>query len=134
MEPQQDADSPPSSTPTEPAVVPIPERARRWKFWPPWRGSRVGPRVLVAAVLALLFVALWIDTRLQIHRLQQDLIRKLADADGYNRESRQLAGQARDSLHDLEYRLGALESRFAETQNQRLALEGLYLELSRSRD
>jgi uroporphyrin-3 C-methyltransferase len=90
--------------------------------------------VLVAAVLVLLFVALWIDTRLQIHRLQQDLIRKLADADGYNRESRQLAGQARDSLHDLEYRLGALESRFAETQNQRLALEGLYLELSRSRD
>jgi BMFP domain-containing protein YqiC len=29
----------------------------------------------------------------------------------YNRESRQLAGQARDALHDLEYRLGTLESR-----------------------
>jgi uroporphyrin-3 C-methyltransferase len=85
-------------------------------------------------VLFILLAALWIDTRMQIHALQQDLIRKLADAEVYNRESRQVASQAGDALRDLEYRLGALESRLAETQNQRLALEGLYLELSRSRD
>jgi uroporphyrin-3 C-methyltransferase len=82
----------------------------------------------------VLLVGLWIDTRIQIRDLQQQLIRKLADADTYNRDSRQVAGQARDALHDLDYRLGALESKVGETQNQRLALEGLYLELSRSRD
>ena len=61
-------------------------------------------------------------------------MRKLAEADGYNKESRQVATQARDTLRDLEFKVGMLESRLAETQNQRLALEALYLELSRSRD
>jgi len=131
MEPQHDADSPPPST--KPSDAPPPERASR-KLWPLWRPGRIDPRIVAAAVLFILLAALWIDTRMQIHALQQDLIRKLADAEVYNRESRQVASQARDALRDLEYRLGALESRLAETQNQRLALEGLYLELSRSRD
>jgi uroporphyrin-3 C-methyltransferase len=131
MEPQHDADSPPPSTKSSDA--PPPARASR-KLWPLWRPGRIDPRIVAAAVLFILLAALWIDTRMQIHALQQDLIRKLADAEAYNRESRQVASQARDALRDLEYRLGALESRLAETQNQRLALEGLYLELSRSRD
>ena len=37
-------------------------------------------------------------------------------------------------MRDLDFKLGMLESRLSETQNQRLALEALYLELSRSRD
>jgi len=134
MEPQNEADSAPLSTPTEPSVAVAPKPRRQWRLWRSWRGGRIDPLAVAAAVLFLLLVALWIDTRMQIHVLQQELIRKLAEADGYNRDSRQIAGGARDALHDLEYRLGALESRFAETQNQRLALEGLYLELSRSRD
>ena len=81
-----------------------------------------------------LIAALWVDTRSQIHGLQQELVRKLAEADGYNKESRQVASQARDTVRDLEYRLGVIESRVAETQNQRLALEALYLELTRNRD
>ena len=132
MEPQHDADSLPSTI-TKPENAPA-ERARGRKLWPRWRPGRVDPRIVAAVVLFALLAGLWLDTRIQIHGLQQQLISKLADADAYNRESRQLAGQARDALHDLEYRLGTLESRLSETQNQRLALEGLYLELSRSRD
>ena len=58
----------------------------------------------------------------------------LVEAEAYNKESRQVASQTQAAMHDLEYKIGMLESRLSETQNQRLALEGLYLELSRNRD
>jgi uroporphyrin-3 C-methyltransferase len=92
------------------------------------------PRALGVAVLAAVILALWVDTRGQIHELQQELVRKLAEADNYNKESHQTATQARDTARDLEYRLGVIESRLAEIQNQRLAVESLYLELTRNRD
>jgi len=134
MDPVHEADRPPSGLPdVSPAAATAP-RPRRWKFWPPLRGGGISPLALATTALLLILVGLWVDTRLQIHALQQDLIRKLAEADGFNRESRQTATAARDAIRDLEYRLGSLESRFAETQNQRLALESLYLELSRNRD
>jgi uroporphyrin-3 C-methyltransferase len=129
MDPESKADVEPSSASSEliPSQAAAPWRRLRW----PWR---IGSSTLAIGALLVLVVALWVDTRIQIHGLQQELIRKLAEGEGYNRDSRQVATAARDSLHDLEYRLGALESRFAETQNQRMVLEGLYLELNRSRD
>ena len=87
----------------------------------------------VVAGLALLG-AVWFDSRIRVNELQHELARKLVEADAYNKESRQVATQTRDALRDLEYKIGMLESRLSETQNQRLALEGLYLELSRNRD
>lgn len=100
---------------------------------PPWRGW-FDFRVIAVVLLLALIAAVWIDMRSRMHELQQDLIRKLAETDGYNKDTRQLATQARDTVRDMEYRIGGLESRMAETQNQRLALESLYLELNRSRD
>lgn len=130
MDPQQDQPAPPP----EPAPSEPREKLPLRKRWPAWIRSHVDPRVLAVVIVLGLLAALWIDTRNQIHGLQQELVRKLAEADNYNKESRQAAGQARDTVHDLEYRLGVIESRVAETQNQRLALEALYLELTRSRD
>jgi uroporphyrin-III C-methyltransferase len=89
--------------------------------------------VAVAIGLALI-VGSWFDSRNRVNDLHQQLVAKLAEADGYNKDSRQVATQARDALHDVEFKVGMLESRLAETQNQRLALEALYVELSRSRD
>jgi uroporphyrin-3 C-methyltransferase len=128
MDPQQNQ----PAAPPEPSgpLRPLPLRKR----WTVWMRSRVDPRVLAIVIVLGLLAALWIDTRNQIHGLQQELVRKLAEADNYNKESRQAASQAHDTVRDLEYRLGAIESRVAETQNQRLALEALYLELTRSRD
>src|SRR5215475_9564599 len=103
MEPRPDSESP-DGAPAETMPVPSQERTRRWRFWPARRGIRVNALAIVATVLFVLLVALWIDTRYQIHNLEQELIRKLAQADSYNRESRQIATQARDSLRDLEYR------------------------------
>ena len=96
--------------------------------------DRADLRTLVIGVGLVLIVGSWLESRSRVNELQQQLVAKLAEADGYNKESRQAAGQARDTVRDLEYRLGMIESRVAETQNQRLALEALYLELTRSRD
>jgi len=127
---------PPAAQSEQPAPPPGPPDAGPpvWRRWAEWAKRHVDARVAGLLVLLLLLGAVWLDTRNQMHELQQDLIRKLAEADGFNKESRQLATQARDRERDLEYRFGSLESRLGETENQRLALEGLYLELNRSRD
>jgi uroporphyrin-III C-methyltransferase len=59
---------------------------------------------------------------------------RLAEADAQGRETRSLAGQSRDELRDVVARIGQLEARMVETQNQRLALESLYRDFSGSRD
>lgn len=90
---------------------------------------------MAAVVVGLLLLGgMWLDTRGRINTLQHELVRKLAEADSFSKDSRQLAAQASQSVRDLEFKIGMLESRLSETQNQRLALEALYLELSRSRD
>ncbi|HTS53840.1 MAG TPA: uroporphyrinogen-III C-methyltransferase [Burkholderiales bacterium] len=135
MEPHQDhrgqpaepgPPPPPSSQTT--ARLSVRERLARWN------SKRINWRVLAVLAAAALILALWIDARSQIRALQQDLVRKLAEVDNYDRESRQAATQARDTVRDLEYRLGAIESQVAEAQSQRLAVESLYLELTRNRD
>src|SRR5262245_11277974 len=126
MDPQPDQ-SPPleSSQPSAPQPSSWQRLASRMR-------AGINPALAVAIVMLALLAAWWVDTRGQIHGLQQELVRKLAESDGYNKESRQAAAQARDTVRDLEYRLGAIESRVAETQNQRLALDALYLELTRN--
>jgi uroporphyrin-III C-methyltransferase len=94
----------------------------------------IDARTVAIGVGLVLILGSWLESRSRVNDLQQQLVAKLAEADGYNKESRQVATQARDTLRDVEFKVGMLESRLAETQNQRLALEALYLELSRSRD
>lgn len=107
---------------------------------PPRRGiltalrSLLAPRVLAVIVALALLAAIWVEVRNRGDALQQELARKLAEAQAYNQESRQIATQVRDTVKDIEFKVGMLESKLSETQNQRLALESLYLELSRSRD
>ena len=84
--------------------------------------------------MALLLAGGWIDARLRLGALQEVVARELAASARTAGEVREGAADARQSVRDLEYRIGMLESRLSESQNQRLALEGLYLELSRSRD
>ena len=66
--------------------------------------------------------------------MEQQLARRLTEIDAANRDGRTLAVGTRDLVRDVEARLGQLEARLSEMQNQRLALEALYQELSRSRD
>ena len=88
-----------------------------------------------AAVLALALAG-WqgYDSRRQGEALKQELAKKLAEADAHSRESRLIAEQVREATNDAQVKLGIVENKLAESQNQQIALEALYQELSRNRD
>ena len=115
---------------TEPQTVTEPRPAEQ-----PRRRSRLAILALLLALAAAALVAWqWYDARKRFDALQQDVARRLAETDALGRETRSLAGQSHDELRDVVARLGQLEARMVETQNQRLALESLYRDLSGSRD
>jgi uroporphyrin-III C-methyltransferase len=96
------------------------------------------PAALLALAVALAAAASsawqWYHGRNEISALRQELARRLADSDTQAKESRIVAEQVRQAVADAQVKLGVLESRVAESQNQQIALEALYQELSRNRD
>lgn len=118
--------SPPSTGAPPPAASPRVGRTR-------WR-DRLDWKWLAAIALVLVLAGGWIDARMRLGALQEEVARELAVSARTAGEVREAAADVRQSMRDLEFRTGMLESRLSESQNQRLALEGLYLELSRSRD
>lgn len=109
---------------------PVPQPPR-----PPGRRLSLHAVALVLAIAACVLTAWhWIDSRDRMQALQQETARRLAEAEAASRETRLLAGQSSEGVRDVEARLGQLEARMIESQNQRLALESLYKEMSSSRD
>jgi len=100
------------------------------------------PRRSAVAIMALLFALAafalagwqWFDSHRSFGLLERDVAKRLGELDTLSRDARIVAAQSRDSMSDVTARLGQLETRMFETQNQRLALESLYRDLSRSRD
>ena len=96
----------------------------------------------VIAMLALLIAlgaagfTAWQNYELRRERaqLELELARKLDQIETIGSDSRKLSSDARDVVRDVESRFGQLEARLAGMQNQRLAIESLYEELSQSRD
>ena len=106
---------------------------------PPAPDPRPAPRRGLAAALALAIVLgalawVWYDARGRIGATQQELAVRLRDIETESRDARLLARQAQDALRDSQARLAMLENRVTESQNQMVALEALYQELSRNRD
>lgn len=99
-----------------------------------WRDALRRPTLRVLAVAIVLVVAQWVDTRMQVASLQQDLARRLSDGDSLAKEGRVLARQSQETLAALQAKVGALEAKLAETQSQAVALEAMYQELSSTRD
>src|SRR5258707_4956496 len=97
---------------------------------------RAGTRAFAIALvlLAVIVAALWLDTRGRIGATQEELARRLRDIETESRDARMLGRQNQEALREALAKLGALETRFAESQNQQLALEALYQELARNRD
>ena len=121
--PQQDTASAASSAATGSSATPAA---------PARRGATLA---LIVALLALALAAWqWHQGRGEMGSLRQELAKKLADADTQVKESRIVAEQAREAVTEAQVKLGVLESRLAESQNQQIALEALYQELSRNRD
>ncbi len=87
--------------------------------------------IILAAALATVF---WLDARQRIDATQQELARRLRDIEGDAREARSVARQSEQAQHETRARLGQLEAKLVESQNQQVALEALYQDLSRNRD
>ena len=119
------APPPPDSAARPPAPEPQPATPARHRTW-------------LATWIAVAALALagwqWYDSRVELKSIKQELAKKLAETDTQNKESRLVAEQVREAVNDAQVKLGVLEARLAESQNQQIALEALYQELSRNRD
>jgi uroporphyrin-3 C-methyltransferase len=89
---------------------------------------------MTLAVLVVIFLWQWFDANSQINQMQQELAKRLAEMDGVNKAQQTLATQNQETVRELGGKLSVLESKYAESQNQRAALETLYQEMSSSRD
>jgi uroporphyrin-3 C-methyltransferase len=90
------------------------------------------------AVLALAAVAIvgWIavDTRLNTRSAQETAGGRLSELGSEAQQLRTALTQVQAALKDAQMRVGELEARVADTHEQRVALEEMYRELSRSAD
>ncbi len=89
---------------------------------------------LTLAVLVLIFLWQWLDGHRIISDMQQQLAKKIAEMDGNSKANQMLLAQNQEQVRELFAKVTALETRYAEAQNQRAALEALYNDLSVNRD
>ena len=89
---------------------------------------------LTLVVLVLIFLWQWLDGHRVIGDMQQQLAKKIAEMDGNSKANQMLLAQNQEQVRELYVKVTTLETRYAEAQNQRAALEALYNDLSVSRD
>lgn len=114
-----------------PAPSPAPALPPRAKSHP---GVWANPWLLVALAAVGLAGWQWLETRGKLTGTQQEVAKHLADSDALVNEARTLARQSQEETAKLTAKVGALESKIAESQSQQVALENLYQELARNRD
>ncbi len=114
-------------TPTPVAVVPAARAAGG--------GSALPVLALIVALGAAGFTAYqWHQDRGEETVLRSELARRLAAMEAQNKDAATRVLQAAAVLREIEVKVGVLEAKLAESQNQQVALEALYQELSRNRD
>ncbi len=96
--------------------------------------ARISITQLTLAVLVVIFLWQWLDGHRAIDDMQQQLAKKIAEMDGTSKAYQILLAQDQDQVRELSVKVATLETRYAEAQNQRAALEALYNDLSVSRD
>ena len=98
-------------------------------------GGALPALALIVALGAAGFTAYqWYQDRGEETVLRSELARRLAAMEAQNKDAVLRVQQAAQALHDTEVKVGVLEAKLAESQNQQVALEALYQELSRNRD
>jgi uroporphyrin-3 C-methyltransferase len=101
-------------------------------------GQKLGSQrgILIAFVLAAIVILgwQWYDGRMQVGALQEELARRLAEAEVRNKEALTSAQDARATVRELSAKIEAFEGGLADSQNQQVALEALYQKLSRNSD
>ena len=120
---------------TMPANSALPDQMR-----PPHNASardafaRISITQLTLAVLVIIFLWQWLDGHRAISDMQQQLAKKIAEMDGNSKANQVLLAQDQDQFRELSGKVATMESRYAESQNQRVALENLYNNLSANSD
>ena len=92
------------------------------------------PLALAVGLIALALAWHWYDSSAQMGSLRGELARRLHDSDADSRDARLIARQAQETAREAQTKLAQIEAKLVESQNQQVALEALYQELSRSRD
>ena len=96
--------------------------------------SRISITQLTLAFLVVVFLWQWLDGRRIINDMQQQVAKKIAETEGGSKADRLLLAQNQNQLAELYAKIALLETRYAEMQNQRGALENMYNDLSASRE
>lgn len=96
--------------------------------------ARISITQLTLALLVVIFVWQWLDGHRAISEMQQELAKKIAEMDGTAKANQILLAQSQEQVREIAAQVATLEGHYAESQNQRAALESLYNDLSVSRD
>ncbi len=120
-----------TSAPSRPSLPAPPIAARQTRR----EGDRAA-RVLGAVALVVTLVAAWIaiDTRLSVRAVESTAGGRLSELGAESQSAKAALTQNQAQLRDAQARVSELEARVADTQEQRVALEEMYRELSRSAD
>jgi uncharacterized protein HemX len=107
---------------------------------PPSSGVRHGrdvfARGLAVVSVILVIAAGWLawDARVGVQSMESTAGGRLAELGAASSQARATLAQSQAALKDAQARIAELEARVADTQEQRVALEEMYRELSRSAD
>lgn len=96
--------------------------------------SRINLTQLTLALMALMFMWQWMAERSILNDMQQQLAKKIAETESGSKADRLLVVKSLDQQSELYAKVAMLETRNAELQNQRAALESLYNDLTMGRD
>jgi uroporphyrin-3 C-methyltransferase len=103
---------------------------------PPRRTGDGAARVVAVLALVATAAALWLafDTRTALQSIEASAGGKLAELGAQSQGAKATLTQVQSQLRDAQARVAELEARVADTQEQRVTLEEMYRELSRSAD
>jgi uroporphyrin-III C-methyltransferase len=95
-----------------------------------------GARAIAIVALVAVIAAGWLawDAREAVSSMQATAGERLAELGAASTQARASLVQSQAALKDAQSRIAELEARVADTQEQRVALEEMYRELSRSAD
>lgn len=120
--------TPDDTTPASPPSLQNPPQPRR-----PVETRSNAWLLLAVAALALAGWQ-WFETRHQLADMQEQVARRLAEADAGSKEDRGALRQLREQVENLQGKLGAADAKLTEFQSQSETLQSLYQDLARSRD
>ena len=86
------------------------------------------------AVVAILLALLWWSSQREMKTLREDVAQRLRAGEMTSTETQLLVKSVQETLKDIQAKTSVLEGKQTEAQNQQLALEQLYQDLSQNRD